>query len=169
MTLAQTLAPANQDTSERPPRNANQTGQATRTHSLQNKGAPARKTTRRACEGTIPAPGNENSTCRSIKNTLPQRIPMAHAHRRTVADGCDGCDGCERLPTVANGCKRLQTVANSGTTPREQASTPRPPLINGNPFATHSGKEELGRNEAQGTCKCMLVLPRFAPCPQGPG
>ena len=76
---------------------------------------------------------NENSPCRSIKNTLPRRILMAHAHRLTA-------DGCGRLRTVANGCERLRTVANSGATPREHGLHPQTPTCKREPFATHSGK-----------------------------
>ena len=50
-------------------------------------------------------------------------------------------NGCERLRTVADGCGRLRTVANLEATGREQSSTPRPPRVKGQPFATHSGKK----------------------------
>ena len=51
----------------------------------------------------FPHRANENSACRSIKNTLPRQIPMAHAYRLTA-------DGCGRLRTVADGCGRLRAV-----------------------------------------------------------
>ena len=37
-------------------------------------------------------------------------------------------------------CERLRTVADVETTDREQGSTPRPPRVKREPFATHSGK-----------------------------
>ena len=101
-------------------------GKATRTRSLPKHCACAAKPHVELEKLRFAHRANENSTCRSIKNTLPRRIPMAHAYRLTA-------NGCGRLRTVANGFGRLRTVAHSGATPREHASTPRPPLINGNP------------------------------------
>ena len=46
-------------------------------------------------------------------------------------------DGCKRLGTVADGCERLRTP-EAGS--REHGSTPRPPNVKREPFATHSGK-----------------------------
>ena len=47
-------------------------------------------------------------------------------------------DGCKRLQTVANGCGRLRTP-EAGS--REHGSTPRPPNVKREPFATHSRKK----------------------------
>ena len=72
-------------------------------------------------------------TCKSF----PQWQRLS-ALPRTVANGCG------RLRTVADGCEWLRTVANIETTGREQGSTPRPPRVKREPFATHSGKKSLG-------------------------
>ena len=47
-------------------------------------------------------------------------------------------DGCKHARTVPNGCGRLRT-AEAGS--REHRSTPRPPNVKREPFATHSGKK----------------------------
>ena len=58
----------------------------------------------------------------------------AGEHAQTVANGF------ERSRTVANGCGRLRTQ-KAGS--REQGSTPRPPNVKREPFATHSGKNNF--------------------------
>ena len=76
--------------------------------------------------------------------------------------------------TVANGCGRLRTVANIETTGREQGSTPRPPRVKREPFATHSGKDpniskptfyvierykvKIGRNDGRNAMSCFFRL-----------
>ena len=114
---------AKQDTSKRPPWIANPTGTATRTRSLPKHCACAAKRHVELEKLRFLDRAKENSTCRSIKNTLPRRIPMAHASRLT-----------------ANGCGRLRTAANSGATPREHGLHPQTPTYKREPFATHSGK-----------------------------
>ena len=101
---------------------ANPTGTATRTRSLPKHCACAAKRHVELEKLRFAHRANENSTCRSIKNTHRRRIPMAHAYRLT-----------------ANGFGRLRTVANSGTTPDEHGLHPQTPTYKREPFATHSG------------------------------
>ena len=82
-----------------------------------------------------PATQNDMTTSSDTsKESLFATFPIGTA---TLRPRRPQTDGCERLRTVAYGCEWVRTPeAGSG----EHGSTPRPPNVKREPFATHSGK-----------------------------
>ena len=73
------------------------------------------------------------------KSHVVVTFPIGTATSRPRRPRRPQTDGCERLRTVADVCGRLRTQ-EAGS--REHGSTPRPPNVKREPFATHLGEKK---------------------------
>ena len=98
-----------------------------------------RETCWNVTRSATPATQNDMTTSSDHqKSHVVVTFPIGTATSRPRRPRRPQTDGCERLRTVADVCGRLRTQ-EAGS--REHGSTPRPPNVKREPFATHLGEK----------------------------